>query len=632
MLTLIPLIPLLPLVGFTINILVGKRLRGTSAILAIAALGMSFVISVLLFVRVLSDPTPMTVSLYSWIPTGSFDISMGFLVDRLTAVYLLVVTGVGTLIHIYSIGYMHGDSRYSRFFAYLNLFAAMMLILVLADNYIVMFLGWEGVGLCSYLLIGFWFERPFDKGTTNDAARKAFVVNRIGDFGFLIGVFLIWTTVGSVHFATIEAATSNGAFVAGGVLITMITLLLFVGATGKSAQIPLYVWLPDAMAGPTPVSALIHAATMVTAGVYMVARSNFLFNLAPTSQTVVLWVGALTALFAGTMGVAQNDIKKILAYSTISQLGYMFMGVGVGAYAAGVFHVMTHAFFKALLFLGAGAVIHALHEEQDITKMGGLKNRLPGVYWPFLIASLALAGFPLTSGFFSKDAILAHLFDHGHFAAWAVGVFTAGLTAFYTFRLFFLTFHGPERNEAQPHAPGPSIGIPLAILGVLSLIGGYFEIPMHIYSGFSHFLSPVVGEIPIHLSVGTEIALMAVTFALVAAGIYGAWLLYVKRPVDVLRAAAIEAEPSGFLKVLRNKWYVDELYALIIVKPLYSGSRTVLWRAVDDWIIQGFLVQVVGGLLWKAIGFVISFWHTGRVGSYAFGIVLGALALFWMFI
>lgn len=628
--TLITLIPLLPLIGFTVNILFGRRLRGASAWIAIGALAISFVLSVVIFFRVLGDTTPINIALYSWIPVGGFEIPIGFLVDRLTAVYLLVVTGVGVLIHVYSVGYMHGDSRYSRFFAYMNLFAAMMLVLVLADNYVLMFLGWEGVGLCSYLLIGFWFERPFENGTTNDAARKAFIVNRIGDFGFLIAVFLIWTTVGSVSFSDIGAAAAGGAFVAGGVLITTITLLLFFGATGKSAQIPLYVWLPDAMAGPTPVSALIHAATMVTAGVYMVARSSFLYDLAPFSQSVVLWIGALTALFAASMGVAQNDIKKILAYSTISQLGYMFMGVGVGAYASGVMHVMTHSFFKALLFLGAGAVIHALHEEQDITRMGGLKKHLPLVYWTFLAGALALAGFPLTSGFFSKDAILAFTFSEGHFFAWAIGVFTAGITAFYTFRLVFLTFHGPERNDAHIHKPSSSIAIPLVVLGALSIIGGYFEIPLHIWTGFSGFLAPVVGEAHIALSVGTEVALMAVTLVLIALGIYGAWVLYAKRPVDVVRAEAIAAEPAGFLRVLRNKWYVDEFYDAVIIIPLKKFSHTMVWRAVDDWIIHGFFVQFVGGLMWKAIGFVISFWHTGRVGSYAFGMILGVLLLLWM--
>ena len=630
--TLIALIPVLPLIGFTINIFFGRRLRGASAYLAIGALAASFVLSVVLFFRIADDPTPITVSLYSWIPTGDLQIPIAFLVDRLTAVYLLVVTGVGSLIHVYSVGYMHGDDRYSRFFAYLNLFAAMMLILVLGDNFIVMFLGWEGVGLCSYLLIGFWFEKPFDNATTNDAARKAFVVNRIGDFGFLIGVFLIWTTVGSVQFSAVQAATANGAFIAGGVLVTAITLLLFVGATGKSAQIPLFVWLPDAMAGPTPVSALIHAATMVTAGVYMVARTHFLFDLAPFSQNVVLWIGAATALFAASMGVAQNDIKKILAYSTISQLGYMFMGAGSGAYAAGVFHVMTHAFFKALLFLGAGAIIHALHEEQDITRMGGLKDKMPGVYWTFLMGAVALAGLPLTGGFFSKDLILASVFAHGHFYAWAVGVITAGLTAFYTFRLVFLTFYGPYRGHGEAHHTGSSMLVPLAVLAVLSIVGGYVEIPLHIFSGFSHFLAPAVGELSLHLSVGTEVMLMVVTLALIAAGIIGAWWLYVREPVTEARATEIQAVPAGFMGLLRNKWYVDELYGFLIVEPLKYGSRTILWRVVDDWVIQGFLVQVVGGLSWKAIGFVLSFWHTGRVGTYAFGIVLGVLTLMWLFL
>lgn len=632
MLTLLILIPLLPLIGFTINILFGKRLQAASAYIAIAALSISFILSVAVFIRVSANPVPIAGILYSWIPVGGLDISFGFLADRLTAVFLLVVTGVGTLIHIYSIGYMHGDSLYSRFFAYLNLFAAMMLILVLADNYVLMFLGWEGVGLCSYLLIGFWFKKPFDRATTNHAALKAFVVNRIGDFGFLIGVFLLWTAVGSVSFGVVETSVKSGVLVAGGVTVTAITLLLFVGATGKSAQIPLYVWLPDAMAGPTPVSALIHAATMVTAGVYMVARSHFLFDIAPISQNVVLWIGALTALFAASMGVAQNDIKKILAYSTISQLGYMFMAVGVGAYAAGVMHVMTHAYFKALLFLGAGAIIHALHDEQDITKMGGLMDKMPGLYWIFLAGALALSGVPFTSGFFSKDLILATVFSNQHFVPWAIGVFTAGLTAFYTFRLVFLTFAGDYRGNAEIHLPGKSMVVPLVILGALSIIGGYFELPLHLWAGFSGYLTPVVGGLPLDLSVGTELLLLLVTLGLIALGIYGAWSLYAKRQITTALAKEIRAEPDGFLLVLRNKWYVDEMYAAVIVNPLRRISRTVLWRVVDDWLIQGFLVQIVGGLLWKAVGFVISFWHTGRVGTYVFGIVIGVLILVWMFI
>jgi NADH-quinone oxidoreductase subunit L len=559
---------------------------------------------------------------------GAVSIDMGFLVDRLTVVMLLVVTGVGSLIHIYSVGYMHGDPRYGRFFAYMNLFAAMMLLLVLGDNYLVLVLGWEGVGLCSYLLIGFWFERPFDGGTTNDAARKAFVVNRIGDFGFVIGIFLLWTTVGGFGFAQAQAAAGSGAI--GPAIATAVTLLLFVGATGKSAQIPLYIWLPDAMAGPTPVSALIHAATMVTAGVYMVARNHFLYDLAPFSQDLVVWVGGLTALFAASMAVQQNDIKKILAYSTISQLGYMFMAVGAGAYAAGIMHLTTHAYFKALLFLGAGMAIHALHGEQDITKMGGLKEKLPGVYWTFLMGALALAGIPLTAGFFSKDSILAVVYGHGHFGPWAIGMVTAGVTAFYAFRLVFLAFHGPYRAPVEhPHPPAMSMFVPCAVLAVLSIVGGYVELPMHLFTGFSHFLAPVVGETEVHLSAETELVLMGGTLVLILVGIWGAWSLY-GREMTPEKAEQIAAEPSGFMKVLRHKWYVDELYDFVIVSPLKWVSRTVLWRAIDDWVIHGFLVQFCGGLLWKSVGFILSFWHTGRVGSYAFGIVLGALLVLWI--
>ncbi len=626
----ITLIPLLPLAAFTVNIFFGRRLKGTSAYLAIGAILSSFAISVAVFLRILSDPAPIAAPLFDWITVADLSVTMGFMVDRLTAIMLLVVTGVGSLIHIYSVGYMHGDPRFSRFFAYLNLFAAMMLVLVLGDNFLAMFLGWEGVGLCSYLLIGFWFEKPFDEGTTNDAARKAFVVNRIGDFGFLLGVMLIWTTFGGIGYAEVQGSITNSA--AAGVLpvaiMTAIGLLLFLGATGKSAQIPLHVWLPDAMAGPTPVSALIHAATMVTAGVYMVARCHFIFDVAPIAQNVVLWVGALTALFAATMAVAQNDIKKVLAYSTISQLGYMFMGVGAAAYAAGIMHLMTHAFFKALLFLGAGAVIHALNDEQDISRMGGLRKKLPTVYWPFVLGSLALAGFPLTAGFFSKDSILAGVFSGGHFVPWALGVATAGLTAFYTFRLVFLTFFGGYRGTVDhPHVPAKSMATPLAILAVLSLIGGYFEVPFHLVGAFSGFLAPVVGPNPLHLTVGAEVGLMAVTLTLIAVGIFGAWKLYAARTVTEVEIAE---EPTGIMRVLRDRWYVDELYDLTIIRPLKWVSSAVLWRVVDNGIIHGFVVQFCGGYLWKGVGFVTSFWHTGRVGSYAYGMIGGVLLLLYM--
>ena len=643
---LIVLIPLLPLAGFTVNILFGRRVKTFSAVLATGLLATSFALSVMLFVKLLGDTTPMRVTLFEWIAVGDLGIRFAFLVDRLSAVMLLVVTGVGSLIHLYSIGYMHGDGRYSRFFAYMNLFAAMMLILVLADNYLVMFLGWEGVGLCSYLLIGFWFEKPFDKGTTNDAARKAFVVNRIGDFGFLVGLFLLWVTVRGapahlidaslrgnlLSFETVQAiaALRDGMgqpMVITGAIATIITLLLFLGATGKSAQIPLYVWLPDAMAGPTPVSALIHAATMVTAGVYMIARSFFLFNLAPVSMTVVMWVGTGTALFAASMALQQNDIKKVLAYSTISQLGYMFAAVGAGAYALGIMHVMTHAFFKALLFLGAGAVIHALHDEQDITRMGGLKDKLPWVYRTFLAGALALAGFPLTAGFFSKDAILESVYAHGSTAAWAIGAATAGITAFYTFRLVFLTFFGSYRGKTDhPHGPGRTMMIPLLVLAFLSLFGGWVHIQAyHLFPKFGEFLAPVVGAMPSgeisHLE-GTVLAVAVLV--LVLGGIGLAWKLYGAGEVD---AEAIAAEPSGLARVLRNKWYVDEAYDLVIIRPLKWVSRTVLWKIVDDWVIHGFLVQFCGGLFWKSAGFVVSFWQTGRAGTYAFGMTLGVLML-----
>ncbi len=622
-------IPVLPLIGFAVNILFGVRLKAASAWIAVAAMAGAFALSVGAFSAVVGGEGPITTKLFSWMVAGRLSVDMGFLVDECSAIMLMVVTFVGSLIHVYSIGYMHGDPRYSRFFAYLNLFAAMMLILVLGDNYLVMFMGWEGVGLCSYLLIGFWFEKPFEGATTREAARKAFVVNRIGDFGFLIAILLVWTTVGTLNF---QAVMSQSEAMTG--VATAVTLLLLLGATGKSAQIPLFVWLPDAMAGPTPVSALIHAATMVTAGVYMIARNAFLFDIAPISASAVVWIGAGTAFFAATIGLIQNDIKKVLAYSTISQLGYMFIAVGAGAYAFGLFHLVTHAFFKALLFLGAGAVIHALHDEQDITKMGGLRKKLPVVYWTFVIGAAALSGIPFTAGFFSKDGILAMTFASGNYGPWALGVLGAGMTAFYTWRLVFLTFHGEPRSEMAKsgdlHVPGLVMTIPLMILAAGSILTGYVELPFHMSTWFSHLIgesAPLRTGLE-HPSASVETILMAISIAMVATGVVLAWKKY-GAPSSEAIEATVSKQPAGISKVLWDKWYVDEVYNAAVVRPVVWSAQK-CWRIFDDWVIHNGLVVFGGGLLWKSVGFFLSFWQTGKTGSYAFALVVGTAFLVWL--
>ena len=473
------LIPLFPLIGFLINGLVGKSLpKSVVGTIGSAAVGLSFLVTVAIFLEFLklpADARSVEKVVYTWIASGPFKVSVAFLIDPLSLIMLLVVSGVSTLIHIYSIGYMHDDEGFYRYFAYLNLFVFAMLILVSANNFLLMFVGWEGVGLCSYLLIGFWYE----KQSASDAGKKAFVVNRIGDFGFLLGIFLIFWTFGSVNFTEVFALAAK--YPVGSGVITAITLFLFLGATGKSAQIPLYTWLPDAMEGPTPVSALIHAATMVTAGVYMVARCSALYVLAPISMTVVAAVGALTAIFAATIGMAQFDIKRVLAYSTVSQLGYMFLACGVGAFTSGIFHLMTHAFFKALLFLGSGSVIHGLHGEQDMRKMGDLKKHMPITYWTFLLATLAIAGIFPFAGFFSKDEILFHSLVNGHHVYWGIATVAAFITAFYMFRAVFMTFYGESRVDphVHPHESPPLMTVPLMILAGLRRGGRLRGLPHH---------------------------------------------------------------------------------------------------------------------------------------------------------
>jgi NADH-quinone oxidoreductase subunit L len=582
------LIPLFPALGVGINGLLGRRyIKDQAHYPAIISVGLSLLVATVVFAEVALGGGGGDIVLYQWIVGNGLEVNVGFLVDPLSVVMLMVVCGVGFLIHIYSIGYMHGDGGYYRFFTYLNLFMFSMLILVLADNYLLMFVGWEGVGLCSYLLIGFWFH----KKSAADAGKKAFVVNRIGDAGFLLGLFLIYTLLGTFNFTPVFAKahtlTTNAA--------TIITLCLFLGAVGKSAQIPLYVWLPDAMEGPTPVSALIHAATMVTAGVYMVARSHILYSLSPFTMAIVALVGACTAIFAASIGLTQNDIKRVLAYSTVSQLGYMFLACGVGAFGAAIFHLMTHAFFKALLFLGSGSVIHALQGEQDMRKMGALKTHLPRTYWTFLIASLAIAGIPPFAGFFSKDEILWQAFSSpkGNIWLWLIGVGAAGMTAFYMFRLIFLTFHGTSRVEPEIahhiHESPNNMTIPLIILAFFSVIGGWVGIPEALGGGnrIHHFLGlglehgSLVPDPPAH-SATLEYTLMGISILVAAVGILLAYQMYIKRPE--LPKQLADRFP-GIYQTLLNKFWVDELYQYFIINPIKRGMRF-LWD-LDNYIVDG---------------------------------------------
>ncbi len=598
-LNIVRYILIFPMLGFLVNGLIGHRL-GNKAVGWIANITvlLSLSISVYLFLQLLSLPPNgrlITDTVYTWINSGSLNIDFKLMVDPLTAVMLLVVTGVGFLIHIYSVGYMHGDKGYSRYFSYLNLFMFSMLLLVLSSNIVLMFVGWEGVGLCSYLLIGFWYE----KDSAANAGKKAFITNRIGDYGFLLGLFLLASAFASKGILTLDFTTMAAHIsLISPQILTIVGILLFVGATGKSAQLPLYVWLPDAMEGPTPVSALIHAATMVTAGVYMIARMNFLYVLAPTALEVVAIVGGLTALYAATIGVVQNDIKRVLAYSTISQLGYMFVGVGVGAFSAGIFHLMTHAFFKALLFLGAGSVMHALSGEQDMRKMGGLKNKIPVTYAVFLAAALAISGIPGLSGFFSKDSILAAAYASGHKVIWFLGFITALLTAFYIFRLIYMTFYGESRVEKHAaehiHESPKVMTIPLIILAVLSVIGGYIGVPQflgnivgwHNSDIFVHFLAPVFHTMPEHeMSVSTDSWLMIGSITMAILGVFFAWYVYLKSKMQPAKNAA-ESLP-GFYRLVLNKYYVDEIYNAIIIKPLMWVSESFLWKIFDVGVVDG---------------------------------------------
>ena len=591
------------MIGFLLNgLFLGRLNKRLISLIACGSVGLSFLLAVKLFFQLLSLPENarfLEEVVFTWIPSGEFVVNFGFLFDPLSAVMVLVVSGVSFLIHLYSVGYMHDDPGYGRYFTYLNLFVFSMLTSVLANNYLLMFVGWEGVGLCSYLLIGFWFE----KKSATDAGKKAFIVNRIGDFGFILGLFIIFWQVGSLDYDVVFSKAPE-TFIVGSGLITAATLLLFLGAAGKSAQIPLYVWLPDAMEGPTPVSALIHAATMVTAGVYMIARSNVLFMMAPTTLMIVAIVGIATALLAATIALAQNDIKRALAYSTISQLGYMFAACGVAAFAAGIFHLMTHAFFKALLFLGSGSVIHALAGQQDMRYMGALKKYMPTTYITFLIATLAIAGIPGLSGFFSKDEILWKAFssNYGSPWLWLVALFTALMTAFYMFRLVFLTFYGKERMDHHTkehlHESPKIMTVPLVILAVLSIIGGYIGIP-HILGGgnqFEKFLEPVMKAV--HSSGGgeqalassgysatTELILMFGSVILILLSIYLAYYLYLK---NIALVGRIQKSVSGLHRIIYGKFFVDELYNAVIVRPLVVSSLF-LWKIVDVILIDGLL-------------------------------------------
>jgi NADH-quinone oxidoreductase subunit L len=677
---MIALIPLFPLLGFVINASLGRRLpKAVSGGLASLAMLAAFAVSVLI-VWQLTNLAPsqrvMEETLYTWIASGDFVLDLTFRVDPLASVMILVITGIGSLIHIYSTAYMHeeSDSEYARYFSYLNLFAAFMLVLVLGGNFLVLFIGWEGVGLCSYLLIGFWYE----KKSAADAGKKAFIVNRIGDYAFILGTLLIFLRFGTLDFQRIASAVAPLAPESMFGMLSLATLLLFIGATGKSAQIPLYVWLPDAMEGPTPVSALIHAATMVTAGVYMIGRNAVLFSHAPETMGVVAVIGAATALMAGTIGLVQNDIKRVLAYSTVSQLGYMFLAMGVGAFGAGIFHLYTHAFFKACLFLGSGAVIHALHGEQDIRNMGGLKAALPITYWTFLIGSLAIAGVPGLAGFFSKDEILFETFAHGHTILWVIGVLTSLLTATYMFRLVFLTFHGERRqgavasevgaighdagaishdHSAISHQPGAAshlhdapaaMALALIVLALGSVLAGYVGVP-HALGGtnaLAAWLEPSfearsvttlageqvaapgepeatpAGEAGAEGNQSLELTLMVVSSLVALLGIGLAAFIWLKRREIADNAARTF---HGVYTLLLNKYYVDEIYDAAIVQPIRIVSQEGLWRGVDVHVIDGAVngtASIVqgGSSLMRRL-------QTGSVRAYAGSLLIGVVLI-----
>jgi len=618
------LVPAFPLLGFLVTGLANKRLKHNQAgIIASAMVLFSFIISVVLFFALKSSgQSSATVTLFNWIAIGGMNIPFALLIDHLSLTMMLIVTGVGALIHIYSIGYMHDDERVNSFFAQMNLFTFSMLFLVMGANYLVLFIGWEGVGLCSYLLIGFWFKNP----AYNYAARKAFIMNRIGDLGFILGIILLFFTFKTVTFSEVFSQAAN--FQSGAPVITLITILLLVGAVGKSAQIPLFTWLPDAMAGPTPVSALIHAATMVTAGIYMIARSSILYNLAPVTLNIIIVIGLATALMAAIIGLKQNDIKKVLAYSTVSQLGYMFLALGLGAYSTGVFHVTTHAFFKALLFLGAGSVIHAMGGEQDIRKMGGLRKKMPITYFTFLAATLAISGIPPFSGFFSKDMILNKAFEH-NIIVYVLALAGALLTCFYMFRLLYLVFFGEQRLAGvHPHESPKVMTIPLFILSVLSVFGGFLNIPALFggNSSFSTFLqSSVVSKITEEMSHSTEIGLIVVSLSLLSLVVLFAYRTFVKNAV----VPAADGVPMSLLsRVITNKFYIDEIYSFVFEKPLDYLSDF-FFNKIENKVLDPAVDEV--GVVTARLGTVLRKLQQGNMSFYFFAMVAGIL-LFIVFI
>jgi NADH-quinone oxidoreductase subunit L len=679
------LIPLLPLLGFLVNASLGRRLpKAVSGGIACLVMLAAFVVAAIAAWTAAGRPDhAIEQVVFTWFASGELEVPFALRVDPLSSLMILVITGIGSLIHVYSTGYMHeeSDSEYARYFSYLNLFAAFMLVLVLGANFPVMFVGWEGVGLCSYLLIGFWHR----KQSAADAGKKAFVVNRIGDFGFILGMLVIFWTFGTLDFQGVAAGAALRAPEHTMGVMTIATLLLFLGATGKSAQLPLYVWLPDAMEGPTPVSALIHAATMVTAGVYLIGRNAVLFSHADLTLAIVAGIGVATALMAGTIGLVQNDIKRVLAYSTVSQLGLMFLAMGVGAYAAGVFHLMTHAFFKALLFLGSGAVIHALAGEQDLRNMGGLKKYLPVTYWTFLVGALAIAGVPLLSGFFSKDEILFKTYSSGHGVLWVIGAVTSLLTAIYMFRLVFLAFHGERRHGAHaaahpeeeepaagahghgahghdhghahaPHDAPPSMAIPLIILAIGSIVAGYVGVP-HALGGSNRietFLHPSFevseaagrgvptaaaaapaeglqtvaaqgeahGAEAAHSDVGTERLLMGISSGIAVAGIAIAFFFWYRRPSA---ADAMAARFRPIHRLLSNKYYVDEAYDAVVVQPIKMLSTSVLWKGIDAGVIDGAVNGT--GMAVRESSNRLRRLQTGSVRTYAASLFLGVVLI-----
>ena len=650
------IIPLLPLAGAAINGMLGKRFS-TALVNAIAlgstavAFGYALYVAVQ-FLGLPADQIPHTERYGAWMIAGTFTAEFGIYLDQLSLVMLLIVTGVGFLIHIYSVGYMEHEAGYYRYFAYLNIFMFFMLTLILANNYLLMFVGWEGVGLASYLLIGFWFL----KDSAANAGKKAFITNRVGDFGFLIALFLLIKHFGNLQYESVFKAVTAFPAEASAGLLTAIGLLMMMGASGKSAQIPLYVWLPDAMEGPTPVSALIHAATMVTAGVYMVARSNPIFNRAPIALTVVAVVGTLTAIFAASIGILQTDIKKVLAYSTVSQLGYMFMGCGVAAYGAGIFHLMTHAFFKALLFLSAGAIIHGLGGEQDMRHMGGLRKYMPKTFWCMTTATFTIAGFPPLAAFFSKDEILWKAWASGNHVLWLIGVIAAAMTSFYMFRLWFMTFfgeyrgpvpdeshHGQNSHDAHaghgtPHESPMVMIIPLMILAVLSIVGGWVGVPAALGGSdrFDRFLDPVFhsaaeavpgaetvaspSEGPDgHEETSTELLLMAISVAAASIGFLGAWFLYYKRP-DL--PAQLAKSAGGLYTFVLDKYRVDEFYGAAVIRPIVLASTNVLWKGIDATLIDGAVNESAAGA--QDISDGIRHMQSGNIRSYAGWVAFGA--------